>query len=184
MAVKQKHAGGMPDPEKLASVNETIPVNLDDRRSSMAEGVKVIEKIVKAMESKNFGSAETFAVHLALEELATNAVNYCETPNVSVKAQVDSTRTTVELRWNQSREVKLEELAEERTREVNRMARSKKKYGKHLEDRVEAKSEAGELGGAGLGLMLVKSYVDEFTTRFDKTRKEMVAVIVKKRKVE
>jgi len=181
MAVKHKHAGGMPDPHNVVTIDLDIMVDLKSRRASVSQTAPFVQSVLASMEAKQFGEKERFAVELAMEELFPDIVNYCERPAVHARAQLDATQVKVELKWGQSKGVKLEEVGSLRQAEIAEMAKDTKAYEKSLQDRVEMKDEAGELGGAGLGLVLVKSFVDEFTSSFDSDRKEMTAVIVKRK---
>lgn len=173
--------GGLPKP-----IEGVIPIEgefgIDPTRKSASIG-SVREfgvSLLDAMKRQNFGEAELFAVRLILEELVQNAVNHCMKCKLHTKAQISEAQTKVELKWKQKTGARLEDLAEQRTSEIEGM--KAKAYDRSLSKRLEQKKTQGFEGGAGLGLVLVGAYADEFTTTYDEKTRTMTATFVKKKK--
>jgi len=186
MAVKKKQIVqqelGLPNPrESVVQFEGLFQIDPESRRRTLAATEKFTESVLGAMESRGFSGRDTFSIRMGLSELCPDILNFCEGNQFTAKAAVEADQTRVELKWRESTGVRLEDIATARGREVSELSNDKKAYETNLLDRIERKKGERQIGGAGLGLLLVSSFVDEFRTSFDEKKKEMTAVLVKKR---
>lgn len=166
-------------PQEAVVLDHSSPIDPENKQKTIA-GVKPFEeKLLGALEKRGYTTGDSIAIQMAIQELAPDIANHAMAGDLKAKAVISDSQCRLELQWRQEGgEVKLEDIAAQRKAEIENVT-SPDDYKKSLQGRIEAKEAEGQLGGAGLGLMLVKEMNDDFTTTYDPKTKTYTAVVIK-----
>lgn len=185
MVLKERNnpGEGLGEPMESQKLTCEIPMDCEDQKETFKVAREFSQDIVKAMKVKGFSDDDAGKMQLALAELTPDVQDFCEGPCCSMTADVSASQVKVTAKWTQCDGVDLPGIAHERKKEIDRAAEEgpdaiRESYSKRVEGE---RAKGRDIGGMGVGLVLIDQFMDEFTSSFDKTNNEMTVVMVKNR---
>ncbi len=139
-------------------------------------------EVANVMKDQGFSEKEVGEMEIAMSEVLSNTVRHCKCETVSASAEINPKEATVNVTWPSDKRIDIRGTAEHENAEIARLSKkSDKEIEQEYFNMVDIFESNEEMGGMHMGLFMALQCVDHLTPIFDKNRKEMNIILVKKR---